>query len=407
VGASVALAGNAQASAATLRVCTAGPPTCQYSSIQRAVDAAPSGATIAIAAGTYNEDLTIPGTGAATSLRLRGAGFGTTIIDGAHRGTVVTIGSGISVAIIGAAITDGDALEQDGGVGDGGGIKNDGSLTLSHSAVSNNQANRGGGIWNDNGGTVKLHDSIVSDNAVLLGLDGGYGGGIYNLGTTTLNRSTVSGNDAAGQAAFDGGITNAGTMRLSKTTVSDNDASHGAGGIDNQSAGTMKLSKSAVTGNRTLDGAGGINNGGTMTLTESEVTDNSTDLIAGGISNSGTMKLFRSTVSGNTNYNDGGGITNAGTITLTNSEVTDNSAGFDGGGIYNSGTATLFGSIVTGNTAGRDGGGVYNSGGLVKLSNSTVTGNSPDDCSPAACRASHRRAWENGTLSHARPRRGR
>ena len=76
VGVSFVLAGAAQASAAKLTVCVAGPPTCHYSSIQTAIDAAPAGATIAIAAGTYDEHLTVPGTGEATPITLHGAGAG-------------------------------------------------------------------------------------------------------------------------------------------------------------------------------------------------------------------------------------------------------------------------------------------------------------------------------------------
>ena len=168
VGVSFVLAGGAEASAARLRVCMAGPPTCQFSSIQSAIDAAPARATIVIAAGTYDEPLTVPGTGEATRLTLRGVGAGDTIIDGSGNGPVVTIGSGVSVALTGVTITGGDALEEDGGLGYGGGIANDGSLTLSSSTVSDNVANAGGGIWNDNGAVVKLNNSMVNDNNVML-----------------------------------------------------------------------------------------------------------------------------------------------------------------------------------------------------------------------------------------------
>ena len=52
VAALVALAGAAQASAATLTVCQSGPPACGYSGIQDAVNAAQSGDTIQVAAGS-------------------------------------------------------------------------------------------------------------------------------------------------------------------------------------------------------------------------------------------------------------------------------------------------------------------------------------------------------------------
>ncbi len=94
---------------------------------------------------------------------------------------------------------------------------------------------------------------------------------------------------------------------------------------------------------------------------------------------------------------NGGGIFNAGTLDLEASTVTDNAAGNggdgdaspgaaggDGGGIYNSGDLSVVDSTVDSNFAGRggffaghggNGGGIANEGGVVRLINSTVSGN--------------------------------
>ncbi len=60
------------AGAATLSVCS----TCTYTTIQDAVDAASDGDTVSVAAGTWDEDVSIDG----TDITLAGAGA-TTIID--------------------------------------------------------------------------------------------------------------------------------------------------------------------------------------------------------------------------------------------------------------------------------------------------------------------------------------
>ena len=72
----------------------------------------------------------------------------------------------------------------------------------------------------------------------------------------------------------------------------------------------------------------------------------------------------------------GGGIYNAGTLRLTNSTVSGNSA-FNGGGIFNfhTGTLTLTNSTVSGNSATDAAGGISNFG-TINVSNSTISGNS-------------------------------
>jgi pectin methylesterase-like acyl-CoA thioesterase len=64
--------GVSAASAATLTVCPCGPPECGFSHIQAAVNAASSGDTIEIAAGTYN--LSFPELNIEKNLTLQGAG---------------------------------------------------------------------------------------------------------------------------------------------------------------------------------------------------------------------------------------------------------------------------------------------------------------------------------------------
>ena len=102
-------------------------------------------------------------------------------------------------------------------LGDGGGILNEGTLTIVNSTISNNQAYQtGGGI--DNAGTLIINNSTISDNGAIGGHDGhpwGYGGGI--AGNVTISNSTFSGN----YASLSGGAI-AGGGAISNSTLNDN-----------------------------------------------------------------------------------------------------------------------------------------------------------------------------------------
>jgi hypothetical protein len=133
----------------------------------------------------------------------------------------------------------------------------------------------------------------------------GSGGGIANNGTMTVIDSTFTGNSAT----FGGGIENGGTATLTSCTFTGNSASSG-GGIEND--GTATLTNCTVSGNTGLDGGGGISNynfllesatGGTLTLTNCTVTGNSAaDGYGGGIGNGvsvGYLTLDNTIVAGN------------------------------------------------------------------------------------------------------------
>jgi hypothetical protein len=98
-------------------------------------------------------------------------------------------------------------------------IYNEGSLTLMRSTVSGNTAGDGGGIAND--GTLTLSSSTVSGNTA------GDGGGIYNSsGRLTLTGSSVSGNTASQDG---GGIDNIGSLNVTNSTIANNKAMRGGG----------------------------------------------------------------------------------------------------------------------------------------------------------------------------------
>ncbi len=84
---------------------------------------------------------------------------------------------------------------------------------------------KGGGIFNEGNLTVK--NSTFSDNRG--GMSFG-GGGIYNLGNLTVANSSFSGNTTLGRG---GGIYNGGYLSVMNSTFSGNSANFGGGGIYN------------------------------------------------------------------------------------------------------------------------------------------------------------------------------
>jgi hypothetical protein len=224
------------------------------------------------------------------------AGAGHVTLDGNQASAVFLIDAGATDALSGLTIQHGKPS------GNGGGINNNGALTLTGCTISDNTVSAGIGA----------------------GGGGGAGGGIYNTGTLTVAGTTISGNSAT---AGGGGIENdGGTLTVTNSTISDNTD----GGIDSFAAGfghvaAMTVAASTLSGNTD----GGIENdaNSTATVTNSTIFDNT-----------------------------GGGIANSGRLTVTASTIADNSgkpslAAASPGGIFNlQGIATLADTIVAGNT---------------------------------------------------------
>ncbi len=207
------------------------------------------------------------------------------------------------------------------------------------------------------------------------------GGGIYNAGTTAVNNSTLSSNNAG----VGGGIFTAGgaTTTVLGSMLSGNSAVSG-GGIHSASGAATSVTNSTLSGNSATSSGGGIDNVGTMTVTDSTLSNNTATGFGGGIfSDVGTMTVTGSTLSGNsagTLADEGGGgiYTYNGATIVINSTLSGNSA-TDGGGIYNYvGTTSVTNSTLSDNTASANGGGIRSYGGTVTLSRSVVSGNRAD-----------------------------
>lgn len=258
--------------------CASSP--CSSSLIQAAIDSAttPSGATIAVGAGTYQGDLKID-----KNVTLQ-ADSGTVTIDGGNSasnlGSTVTVPGGVVAKLDGLTITGGyvDLSTQWGG-----GIHNDGSLTLSNGVVTANNASnvRGGAVSND--GTMNIVDSTLSQNA------SNYGGAIVNYapGILTVSNTTISRNTAT--VGNGGGIDNevGAHATFTDSTFSGNSAAGGGGAIDNFES-TVTVSNTRIENNTAADG-GGIYNfattpAGVVNLKDDIIHSNTPDNCAGALS---------------------------------------------------------------------------------------------------------------------------
>ena len=295
---------------------------------------------------------------------------------------VMTINSGTIITINHLTIANGKSSCA------GGGIFNNGDLTLNSVTLNGNSAPTcdGGAIYNNSNANLTLNDSLVNNNST-----GNDGGGIMNEGTLTMNNSPVSNNIAANAG---GGLYNYyGSMTLNNSTTNDNAANgndssgSGGGGIYNR-AGTLALNNSSTSDNTAKVSGGGIHiYEGTVTLNHSNVNTNQTTDSggsAGGIFNmAGTITITDSKISGNTSLYDGGGILNhSGTLNITHSLVSGNTASPTtgaGGGIINypaGGTVNIANSTIMGNSAA-SGGGLYQStAGTTTFTNTTIAANS-------------------------------
>jgi hypothetical protein len=161
------------------------------------------------------------------------------------------------------------AIERHDAAGTGGGVSNNGTMTLTHSVVDLNNANTGSGGGIRNNGTLTVTSSEVAGNVANQG-----GGGIINQGTLTVQRSIIGGNDAdngtgGGLHNFDAGnatvvnttlnnnsssgggaaLANRGTLTVLNSTISDNEASNQAGAIRNANNGVVNVANSILVGN--------------------------------------------------------------------------------------------------------------------------------------------------------------
>jgi hypothetical protein len=382
--------------------------------------------TIALAHGQLEvtDDLTVVGPGA-SRIAVSGGGLS----------RVLFVEAGVTAAVSGLTIRDGLAPEFGGGIfnegdltltgcrvagntavsdgGDttfgGGGIENRGSLTLWGCRVEGNtlvgtqeffeDIDNGGGGINNNGGDLSIYYSTISGNQSF------NGGGIRSSqGTFTLVGSVVSGNTGAGIVG--GGMALVLSVNhISNSVFADNHmvGDFGSGGAFSNDSSITTLVGCVFAGN-SATGFGGavviasVQEGGESSVTADGCAFTGHEALIGGafaVVDGSSLTLDDSYLGGNQAAADGGAIWVGNflddfglffgncDVTITDSALVDNSAGGNGGGIYLevADTLVLNDTLVTLNSAGGAGGGLYveETPAVFDVSDAVIVLNDPDN----------------------------
>lgn len=233
-----------------------------FTNLQLAISAASSGDEIWVAQGVYKpgnnrtdsfdipDGVTIYGgfAGDETNLAQRDIEKNLTYFSGDigkerdnrdNNHTVVKLSSGSTATLDGLIIQDGNSND------DGGGVYNEGSLTLKNVVVRYNlAADSGGGIVNN--GIINIIDSTIADNFAIGNNSSSGGGGLINTGTSaTITNSLFYGNGAN----KGGAIRSDTSLKLDNSNLIDNTAYEKAGGGGVANLGTANISNSIIVNN--------------------------------------------------------------------------------------------------------------------------------------------------------------
>ena len=265
--------------------------------------------TIAFAVnGTFNMTALVSGDNTNTSgdfdvngsVNIVGNGTGNTIINGNGNDRVFDLRSG-TISLSGLTVQGGKS-----NLGAGISVGAAANVALTDVVIQNNAGNgssKGGGIYND--GVLTLQNTIVRNNAAafLSGLDGA---GIYTDKDATLIANNVEIRDNSAGNADGGGlhIWESASVQLTNVTFANNQATRG-GGLWNHST-TTSLVNATFSGNFAWSEGGGIWADRAITLDHVTVANNWAGFWGGGTydsNNNITAKnsLFANNTGGNTN----------------------------------------------------------------------------------------------------------
>jgi len=375
--------------AADITVCAAG---CDYADIQSAVDAAQAGDRLLVQSGVYSGAIVI-----SKSLTIQGSGAESTLVDAGGLGRGFTILAPAAVTLADLTVLSGTAPVDVDLITRGGGIYNEGDLTLTRLVVRDNVApatigeGHGGGIYNacrDAAcATLTMSGTEVISNRATRG------GGIFSAGRLEMTSCRVIRNEVLADgdqvtAMYGGGIYNGcagghcGVLLAAGLVISGNKADslwtevwhdNFGGGLyiarDGAVSATATLSQSVIAGNSVYSGAhwtgkygygGGVYNDGSLTMIGGALVDN--------------RAWPFSTYPSGYGISYGGGIYSRQRLTLSGVEINANHAAY-GAGLYVRGYAGISHSRVFSNF-GSEGVGIFTgAGSVVEIADSALETN--------------------------------
>jgi len=415
----VAMLGGPLAHAAIAQIVTVPD---NYQTIQAAINAVGSGATINVRPGTYFEALNVTTT--AKSFTLRGiSGAGETFVDAAGKGKPALTMYQVSgnVVIQGLTFRNGAPATNAGGgfvitqsspsffdtvfekntasAGAGGAILTSSSPTFTNCIIRNNSARiSGGGVLILSGSYPVFTNSAIIGNVSGTTTFNGVGGGVDSRNSTpTFRGSRISGNSSkfAGGGIYHGGTfgSSYGVSRLflEDSEVADNitipfSAAYNpgeGGGIHIEDNATATLTRSRVLRNIANTG-GGIN----AYRARYDIVDS---IIDGNQARARTDGGITGGQGGGVNAMSSNPAPSTGPVSIVNltRSLVRNNAGVTGGGIVVTGdvnlraTLSVVGSVVDKNQAQNQGGGILVSHAALTATNSMIIRNSVSSASGA------------------------
>ncbi len=273
---------------------------------------------------TLSSQLVLTDTTGATTLT--GPGVNLLTVSGNNLSRAFLINSGVSGAITGMTIANGNSTY-------GGAVQNSGTVTVSSSRFTNNKSDYGGAIFSV--GVLSVSNSSFDNNAANFGT--GWGGAIINgttAGAANLTACTFTNNYASSL----GGAVIGYSFNITDSTFANNNAGHNGGAL--RTDGTVVITGSTFSGNTAANDGGAIMSHGSTTITNTTLANNTANG-GGGIQffqGTGTMRNVTIAYNTATTFSGGAHIGTASSVTAVNTIVAGNAAPTDpnaGGNPFN------------------------------------------------------------------------